>query len=98
MVFVERESVEIGVRVRVDDDARAPEQRAIVGDEPGVKGWFTADEDTDRGAVRRFVTGGDDVGERAVTSVTDEETGGEKGAVILERQSDGGDVGVFIHV
>ena len=98
LVFVERESVEIGVRVRVDDDARAPEQRAIVGDEPGVKGWFTADEDTDRGAVRRLVTGGDDVGERAVTSVTDEETGGEKGAVILERQSDGGDVGVFVHV
>ena len=33
-----------------------------------------------------------------MTSVTDEETGGEKGAVILERQSDGGDVGVFVHV
>ena len=65
----------------------APQSSAIVGDEPGVKGWFTADEDTDRGAVRRLVTGGDDVGERAVTSVTDEETGGEKGAVILERQS-----------
>ena len=37
LVFVERESVEIGVRVRVDDDARAPEQRGLSETSPVSK-------------------------------------------------------------